>query len=288
MDSQTPELGAAFQGTRDPVTAVTGRTAALVVDVQSFEGMARADAIAFSDAVARKLYDLRAARVPVIWIGIAPGGSKLLEPRHAQGQANEVREKLVLQSIGFLGHRDNYDVYRDFMRHNGPRENEAVYRKPTMSALATCEDTPDQQRLLWQAGIKLEQHKDVHDHPETVYIRPDEQATAFARLFKQGSSLHDYLQRLGITNTYILGTVSKYCVTETAISAAIKGYKTEIATDLVLSRKFPGTDRTQDRSELVWAGYDHTRVIRTAIADAVNDPERQYTPDEKNGSPRSR
>lgn len=251
----------------------------LAIDIQSFQGMSREDAQNFSKALGQKLTELRAANIPVIWVAIAPGGQKLLKPESA---STEPHPLATLEEMGFTGHiptelNRNHDIYASFLANYGPRQNEALYRKPAMSALVTIDDTNETQRVLEQNGTKLTQHQSADDHPETIYIEPEEQEQRFKALFGDETSLHEYLQDQGTDATYIIGAVSRYCVTETAITSATKGYTTYIDPNLVLSWKFP-VDRP-DTGILMWENFDHSANINQALAAAQADKSRSISPD---------
>lgn len=252
-----------------------GKTAALLIDVQSFEGMSRDDALSYSAALSERITSLRANGIAVVWIGIAPGGAKLLEPSASPAP----RALEDLEEIGFVGHlmaesNPNHDIYRDFMLSYGPRENEIVYRKPSMSALASGADTPDMKHILEQSGRKLKSEYSSTDHPETIYIEPEDQLSQFKEMFSDSPTLHDYLQIKGFESTYIMGTVSRYCITETAISSVLKGYETHVAADMILSWQHPVTANTRAHSQLVWANFDHAAQIRDSMLSACRDATR--------------
>lgn len=259
--------------------------AALVIDLQSFDGMSREDALAFSDALRQQLTTYRQAGIQPVWIAIAPGGSKLLQPEDGNSEETALRSIQTLEDMGFTGHQPtmaNHDIYQSFINNFGPRNNEVVYRKPAMSALATPEDRQDMNRILEQAGIKLESKRDVtEDHPDTKYIEPKKQEEELNALFTEGLTLHDYLAEHNIKSTYILGAVSKYCVAETALSSAVKGYETHVVPDLVLSWSYPVTGATRGNGRLVWAEFGHQDLISKSIADAVSDPDRSFSDTDK-------
>ena len=258
-----------------PTFSHPSKTAALLIDVQSFEGMSRKDALAYSAALSERITSLRDAGVAIVWIGIAAGGAKLLEPSASLAP----RSLEDLEEIGFIGHlmsdsNPNYDIYRDFMQSHGPRENEVVYRKPSMSALASAADIHEIKHILAQSGRKLKSDYNSDDHPETVYIEPENQLTEFKQMFGDQPVLHDYLQVKGFQATYLMGTISKYCITETAISSVVKGYETHVATDMVLSWEYPVTAHTRPQGKLVWENFDHAALIKESILTAKRDPTR--------------
>lgn len=261
------------------------RQAALIVDLQSFAGMSPDDAKLFGEALGRKLTEFRQSGVQPVWIAIAPGGSKLLPPSSAEDSTWQVRDLQTLEEMGFDGFlpsSDNHEIYASFIQNFGPRNDEIVYRKPAMSALATIDDTNDMSRILEQAGVKLESQKNVtEDHPATRYISSDQQEAEFRNLFSSGLALHDYLAESNCRAVYILGAVSKYCVAETAISAAVKGYQAEIVPDMVLSWMYPVTGASRESGKLVWSGFDHRNLIEDTVTGALNDTSRSFTDDQK-------
>lgn len=253
------------------------RSAALVIDVQSFEGMTRDDALSFSKALGRQLTEFREGGVPPVWVSIAAGGSKLLPP---VADHDACRDLLVLEEMGFKGHLPgsaNSDVYAAFINEFGPRDNEVIYRKPSMSALVTRQDRQERDQILRWGGVKFHAQRADGDHPETIYIYEGEQDAQFDKLFPDPLSLHDYLAVQNVTDIYVMGAVSKYCVTETAISASHKGYKTQILSDLTLSWLYD----EEAKGQLKWADFDHGALITQALTSAIQDPVRGFSSDQQ-------
>lgn len=258
----------------------SNKTAALVIDIQSFEGMDRQDAHNYSRKLGARVDHLRAQNIPVVWISIAPGGQKLLPPLSSNVSVQALD---VLEDMGFDGHnasKKNHDIYATFLQDFGPRQNEVIYRKPAMSALATADDILDMQKILADAGIKLGTKWSPEDNKQhTKYIQPHEVEPEFKKLFAHGPSLHEYLQSKGIKSLELMGAVSKYCVAETAMSSVAKGYSTSIRSDLVLSWKYPVTSVTRGDGVLVWGDFDHESLIKESISNEINNPERQLNKD---------
>lgn len=257
------------------------KPAALIVDVQSFDGMQRSDALAYKNALVKNLQELRDRHIPIIWVGIAAGGIKLLPPTegddpHAPRDMNELKEMGFF--IGYHPDSCNRDIYDEFMALHGPRKGDVVYRKFSMSALAEVTDTALRDDILKESGVKFKSQRDDKDHPDTRYIEPDEEDNMFQKLFAGLTTLADYMREQSFNQTIIYGTVAHYCVTKTAEDAHRKGFNPIVASDMVLSWKYPDNDITGKKpGTLVWQAeqgstspFNHAALIEKAALFPLN------------------
>ena len=109
---------------------------------------------------------------------------------------------------------------------------------------------------------------------------------AFQALFKD-PTLTDHLHQQGYENVLVMGAMANYCCTETAISSALKGFKTTIATDRVLGWDRPlSTVEERLDATMVWRHEDgaayHEAMIREKMKEITsNDPARHFTDERK-------
>ena len=217
-------------------------TAALIIGITSFDSMAREDATAYAKALGESLTELRMHDIPVIW-GQIGNGNKIWVPRDSalSGMASrpygfDVWMEMAFDETGWgraaqqqgfdhLLHDENHnnDIHLKFLHQYGPRRNEVVYCKPTMDTLLHPDDikkfgTAYRDELLRQAG------KQPHENDADKM---------FQSMFKD-PSLAAHLHQQGFENVLVMGAMANFCCTETAISSALKGFNTTIATDRVL------------------------------------------------------
>lgn len=247
--------------------AASSNPMALVIDVQDFARMDAADARNFAEHLASNLTALRESGVPVTWVTMRKG-SQLYEPTpSASDSSPQVRNTDQLREMGFHGidaDHENSEIFRDFITNFGPRTDEAVSVKSVKSALVERADAagrPDYQNALaTECGEPLDTY------------------------FTDGKTLAEYMG--DVDNTILMGAVSSHCISETAVSAAIKGRNPVIVTDAVLS--WQGDDALVDpRSSVqLWRGtggdsanFDafHQGKINAAISSIASDDRRGFT-----------
>ena len=131
--------------------------------------------------------------------------------------------------------------------------------------------------------------EDASDKPEYQASLEAECGEPLSEYFGSGTTtLAGYMREQGIQNTILMGAVSSHCVSETAVSAAVKGFNPQIITDSVLSWQ-GDEDKVDPRTSLLhWRGtagdevaFDtyHQEKITTKIADIVSDHTRGFTSD---------
>lgn len=250
--------------------AASSNTMALVIDVQDFARMDAADARNYAEHLASNLTALRASGVPVTWVTMRKD-AQLYEPTPSPSDsAPQVRNLDQLREMGFHGidaDHENSEIFRDFITNFGPRNDEAVSVKSVKSALverADAEGRPDYQNAL-----------------------ATECGEPFDTYFTGGKTLAEYMG--DVDNTILMGAVSSHCISETAVSAAIKGRNPVIVTDAVLS--WQGDDAlVNPRSSVqLWRGtggnsanFDafHQGKINAAISSIASDNRRGFTSDQ--------
>jgi nicotinamidase-related amidase len=211
------------------------RPMALVIDVQDFDRMSPEDAKAYADHLAEKLADLRGQNppVPVTWVAMRKG-AQFYEPEDYKGTAEApVRDEHTLTAMGFHG---TSKEYKDFILRHGPRVNEAVVCKSVKSALLELQDAEGKP-----------EYRNALEHNE---IGGD----SLDNYFQTNKTLADYMREQGVNKTLLMGAVSSHCVSETAVSGALKGFNPKILPDTVLS--WHGDDNTVNprTSLLLWRG----------------------------------
>lgn len=220
---------------------------ALIIDVQDFDRMSPEDAKAYAGHLAEKLAELRAQNppVPVTWVAMRKG-AQFYEPESYTGTGTPpVRDENSLIEMGFHGESKEY---KDFILKHGPRVNESVICKSVKSALLELHDTeekPEYRQAL--------EHNEIGGEPLADY-------------FNTNKTLADYLREQyegeGVNKTFLMGAVSSHCVSETAVSAALKGFNPEILPDAVLS--WHGDEKTVNprTSLLLWRGTGESDPVK--------------------------
>lgn len=241
----------------------TASPAALMIDLQSFNGMTPQDATAYADSLGQKLTMLRQNNIPVVWVTADSTGmgNKAWIPE--KGAERGARSESDLRAMGFDGAEpthDNSEIFSEFMQKYGPRQDEPVFRKSFMDAFAEPGDIEHAARdthkkdLLLQSGAIYEHERDKYT--EQFRAIPEEASDAeYRNLFGGDQTVAGYLRNKGVTDTIIMGQVSHYCVLETAVGAASKGFNPAIIADHSLSWVFPeGPVADPEKATLVWRG----------------------------------
>ncbi len=236
-----------------------------MIDLQSFDGMTPQDASAYAAAMGQTLTSLREKNIPVVWVTVdATGkGNKAWLP--GSGAGSSARSEAELSAMGFSGsetHQGNHEIFSRFMQEHGPRNNEPVFRKSFMDAFAEPTDInhPEgeahKKALLVQAGAVYENEKTFYSYPESFRRIPEAKADdGFKKLFGTDITVADYMRKTGVTDTLIMGQVSHYCVLETAVGAASKGFNPVIAGDRTLSWVYTTDPATKaEQATFVWQG----------------------------------
>ena len=250
--------------------AASSNTMALVIDVQDFARMDAADAQNYAEHLASNLTALRASGVPVTWVTMRKD-AQLYEPTaSASDSAPQVRNIDQLREMGFHGidaDHENSEIFRHFITNFGPRTDEAVSVKSVKSALV--------------------ERADAEGRPEYQNALATESGEPFDTYFTDGKTLAEYMA--DVDNIILMGAVSSHCISETAVSAAIKGHNPVIVTDAVLS--WQGDDALVDprTSVQLWRGtggdsanFDafHQRKINAAVSNIASDDQRGFTSDQ--------
>lgn len=244
-------------------------TMALVIDVQDFARMDAVDATNYAGKLAEDIATLREQGVPVSWVTMRKD-AQLYEPKDVTLNAlPQVRDMEELREMGFHGgdpEHENHDIFRDFLLNHGPRTDEVVSVKSLKSALVEPEDAANKPE--YQASLEAECGEPLSEY------------------FGSGTkTLAGYIREQGIQNTILMGAVSSHCVSETAVSAAVKGFNPQVLTDAVLSWQ-GDEDKVDPRTSLLlWRGtagdeaaFDayHQEKINTKIADIAADRARGF------------
>ena len=253
-------------------TDTSSNTMALVIDVQDFSRMDAVDATNYAKKLAENLKSLREQGVSITWVTMRKD-AQLYKPKNIDsGAFPQVRDIEELREMGFHGidpEHENHEIFRDFLLNHGPITDEAVSVKSLKSALVEPEDASDKPE--YQASLEAECGEPLSEY------------------FGSGTTtLAGYMRGQGIQNTILMGAVSSHCVSETAVSAAVKGFNPQIITDSVLSWQ-GDEDKVDPRTSLLhWRGtagdevaFDtyHQEKITTKIADIVSDHTRGFTSD---------
>jgi len=263
---------AASSSPADAKAASAPNTMALVIDIQDFARMDAADAQNYADKLAESLSSLRDRNIPVTWVTMRKD-AQLYEPLDTdQDVLPQLRDVDTLQKMGFHGidpEHENHGIFRAFLQEHGPRTNEAVSVKSVKSALV--------------------EHTDALGKPEYEKTLEDECKEPLSEYFgSQEKTLAEYMKEQGIQNTVLMGAVSSHCVSETAVSAAIKGFNPQIVTDLVLSWH-GDQDELGETPLLLWHGtandgvaFDayHQENINTKLSKIASE-DRGFTPDNR-------
>lgn len=248
--------------------------AALIVDLASFEGMSREDAIAYAVHMGQTVTNLRAQNIPVMWCTIGPGGNKLVIPEDPEDRQPYDFNFLVGEMAfdKMHGQGENSGIHHRFLEEFGPRRNEVVYRKISKDTLLDpndlAEKSEDYTRTLLEneVGLLVAAGVSPHEILEQQFNDPP---------------LSKFSQERGINQLLIMGGMSNHCICETAIGAARKGINAIIAVDSILSWDRPITTREERESAgIVWEteifpGY-HKDMVETALAEMSSDPARDY------------
>ncbi len=263
-------------------------TAALMVGIQTFDGMTTQDASAFANSLAQTLKQLRENDIPIVWMVIdSKKGNKALIPNNKH--ASDIRNIDELKEIGFEGFdedQSNYKIFSNFIQKHGPRENEALFRKSFMSGLVEEADInhankkDHQKALLLQAGVVFHSDEITGDSKYFYIINEKDADIEFSKFFKGEKTVPEHLRETNVQNTLIMGQVSYYCMLETAISAEEKGFNPTIIDDRCLSYVF-ALDPTSKKESgtCVWQGttdingnhLDEQVNHRTKLKERIND-----------------
>jgi len=251
-----PCLQKTFDATRSSRSGDPAKPGALIIDIQSNEGMSAEDGQNFLNELASSLKTLRDNHIPVTWV-VMGDRNHLFEPG--------VRSMDDFAAMGF----DTADpVFHEFLKNHGPRADEAVYCKFYKSAFMQPEDYAGNPAL--QEVVREDYRKDI----EVVLPRPGDFA---------GLSLTEYLHGQGIGKALIMGSMSTHCVSETAAGAIVKGFDAAICTDLVVSWEEDEDQVDPRTSHRVWrdSAVDHEDRIRARLRQITADPRRELTDAEK-------
>lgn len=242
---------------------------ALVIDVQDFDRMSPEDAKAYAGHLAGRLAEFRSQTppVPVTWIAMRRD-AQVYEPEHYTGTGvPPVRDENSLTEMGFTGQSKEY---RDFIRDHGPRVNETVVCKSVKSALLEPGDTDGK--------------PDYRSEIEATELG----GGTLAEYFGAGKTLAGHLREQGINKTFLMGAVSSHCVSETAVSAALKGFNPQILPDAVLSWHGDESTVNPGTSLLLWRGtgdagagkWDafHQEKMKEKIEAITTDASRHLSP----------
>lgn len=277
---------------RSPFTGCvqsTGKTAALVIGLTSFGGMSLADATNYAKTMSESLTTLRQTDIPIVWGNIGPTPNRLIIPENQNNiSVVDFDTLLTLHFDEDAGQWEHQDIHYKFLQHAGPRKNEVIYTKFTKDTLLDPQDVKEfgenyQRELLRQTGIVFADEATSNNHPHTRYIETHQADKTFQSLFKD-PSLASYFKSQGIENLIVMGAIGHHCVSETALSGAVKGMNVSIATDRVLSWARPVvtlTDRLN--TPITWQNPEHANDHEALITDRLeqiitNDPgQRQFT-----------
>jgi nicotinamidase-related amidase len=231
MTASKPKLQDSFAPIQPDAPAPD--TMALIVDIQSVQSMAPQDAQAYLDRLGAYVDELRVNNIPVTWVTMG-------DRNHLFTPAERSEDDLIRMGFEGLKKSDkSHEMFREFMRKHGPRNNEAVYMKFYKSAFMEPKDYAGNDKL-----------RDVvqRDYNESVALP---EAGAYP-----GQSLTAYAHSKGTKNIIIAGAVSSHCVTEAALGGRKKGFNTMIWNDGVLSWNGEERDVDPRTSRLVWRGGD--------------------------------
>ncbi len=248
---------------------------ALVIDIQDFDRMSPEDARAYADHLAKKLSELREKKppVPVTWVAMRKE-AQFYNPDDYSGTGTPpVRDESTLIEMGFHGESKEY---KDFILKHGPRVSEAVVCKSVKSALLELSDTEDRPKYKKSLEANETGGEKLEDY------------------FNTNKTLADYLreqyQGRGVNKTFLMGAVSSHCVSETAVSAALKGFNPQIFHDMVLSWGGDENKVNPQTSLLLWRGTGesdpdkwnsfHKGKIEEKIRNISSDSAREFSTDD--------
>lgn len=244
-------------------------TMALVIDVQDFSHMDTEDAKNYTRKLAESLMALREQGIPITWVTMRPG-AQLYEPEKVDhGVLPQVRDMEELRKMGYHGvdpKLENHEVFRDFLLTHGPRLDEAVSVKSLKSALVEKEDVLGKDK--YQKALELECGEPL------------------SKYFDSNTTLAGYMRDKGIQNVIMMGAVSSHCIAETAVSAAVKGFNSQVVVDAVLSWQGEEGQVDPNTSLLLWRGADNDEVafnayhhekISTKVMEIVSDQVRGFS-----------
>lgn len=262
---------------------VSNKPAALVIiDIQDFHGMSAVDARNFREAMEQRLTQARQIGQPIIWVAIEKGGYDISLPGNVRRQ---MRDPEIVRRFGF--HTDdntqqNNEIYREFIRIQGPTSDDVICRKPFMSAFVEPQDfatmSPQERaELLLQAGFIIENYHRYEQEPDQknpsfTMIEQNASEQTWQKLMGRSDAptLVKHLRQQGIDSMEIIGAVSKYCVSESALTAIAKGFDVTIDSNLVLSWQYHDAENPTSRGQLVWrdgmSADDHAQLIRSRLA----------------------
>lgn len=270
MTSQEHGVGhSAFgRAVNDGSSVIEQNAMALVIDVQGLSGLDRIDAQNFVDKLAETLTSLRDGGTPVTWVAMRKGAG-LYEPTETDPSAPvQVRDISELRDMGFSGvdsEQENHDIYSKFLSEHGPRTNEAVACKSVKSALLEEVDASGKddytQMLEGECGQELSDY------------------------FGGQKTLTDYMREQNVNSTILMGAVSSHCISETAVSGALKGFAPQVMLDRVLSWQGEESSVNPRTSMLLWRGSSsdtkswdayHQEKIETKISEIESDKSRSF------------
>ncbi|MBI4031208.1 MAG: hypothetical protein HY370_05980, partial [Proteobacteria bacterium] len=168
------------------------------------------------------------------------GNKAWIPESSASSNARSNTELLTMGFNGIESQNDNSEIFSEFMKQHGPRQNEPIFQKSFMDAFTEPGDIEHSSRaahqkdLLLQAGVVFEEERDNYS-AQFRTIGKDDADAEYRRLFGNNPTLADHLHRMGVTDTLIMGQVSYYCALETSVGAAAKGFSPTLISDLSLS-----------------------------------------------------
>jgi len=191
--------------------------------------------VAEMEARMKKIHEsveqMRKAGIPTVWIALGDRNA-LHKPASNNTTARDTAD---IERAGFFGHppgeidKAHLKEFKKLMKQYGPKKDEAIFTKTYFGSFSEPDD-------LKRPGL-ASHIKGQHNG--------DAAATALS-----GKTLHEYLQSLHTQRVTIMGCNSDVCVMETAMGAAMKGMKSVVISDRVMSeddKSFSKPDFQEDK-----------------------------------------
>jgi len=255
----SPETFSAIASPDSPFLG--SKHAALIIGLTSFDGMSLEDAKNYASAMRDSVSKLRKRQIPIVWAAIGPSPNKLVLPHDTSDKSSMALDELMSMSFDEdHGQGQFSDFLHAFMR-DCMLSCDIYYKKTTKDTLLDPQDGQVFGRgyvkeLLEQSGIKVREDWAPFDHPQMQYVEESEIDDAFDGLFADPSLAATLLEH-GIENIAVLGAMGHHCCSETALSAALKGFNTTLVTDRVLSWSSPiTTPAERDAAMITWENPD--------------------------------